>query len=425
MIRTFRVLPVAMALAATPLAAQQSVNLPARDTPLRAAATPVFTVGVEEGRREEMFSGVRAIAFDRSDNLYVLDQQNFRVAVFDARGRFVRSIGRRGQGPGELQAPLGLAVTATGQVVVSDLANRAFVVYSATGEHVRNVPFSSDIGMLDLRSGIHFDSRSGGIVARANPRRSPDQPQGPNRATLFRQPLREGAALQPVLSFDIPEPRQVDGSGSGNARRVMMISTDVVFGVRPSFGVLPDGGLAVSRSEDYSVNILDPAGRGQRVIRRDSHKPRTVTKKDQEAWRERRAEAEASGTAAPPVAIMTTATGGGAPSVSFGGPGGGRGEPLRISEDMFQFAETMSVITDLRTDPQGRVWIQRRNPDGADRGPIDVVTSAGRYIGTLPAQALPDAFSASGLAGYIVRDELGIERVAVRRLTGPLAAAAR
>ena len=64
---------------------------------------------------------------------------------------------------------------------------------------------------------------------------------------------------------------------------------------------------------------------------------------------------------------------------------------------------------DLRAD-------RRRADDGRDAGPIDIADASGRYIGTLPAGPLPSAFSASGLAAWIVRDELGIEQVTVRRL---------
>jgi hypothetical protein len=80
------------------------------------------------------------------------------------------------------------------------------------------------------------------------------------------------------------------------------------------------------------------------------------------------------------------------------------------------FAEVMSVVSGITTDPHGRVWVQRRNADGTAAGPIDLVDAAGRYIGTLPAQPLPSAVSASGLAAWIERDDLGVERIAVRRL---------
>jgi hypothetical protein len=42
--------------------------------------------------------------------------------------------------------------------------------------------------------------------------------------------------------------------------------------------------------------------------------------------------------------------------------------------------------------------------------------AAGRCIGTLAPQQAPVAFSRSGLAAYTIIDDLGIERVAVRRL---------
>src|SRR5688572_2631909 len=119
--RTRHALPMLLALAAAaPAAAQQTVRLPARDVALQERPATVFTVGTEEGRDWEMFSGIRTVAFDRSDNLYVLDGQNYRVVVFDARGRYVRHFGKRGGGPGELQAPLALVINTDGNVVVND-----------------------------------------------------------------------------------------------------------------------------------------------------------------------------------------------------------------------------------------------------------------------------------------------------------------
>jgi hypothetical protein len=60
-----------------------------------------------------------------------------------------------------------------------------------------------------------------------------------------------------------------------------------------------------------------------------------------------------------------------------------------------------------------------RNPErvGAQE-PIDLITPDGRYIGTLHGQEIPRAVSVSGLAAYIVRNELDIEQVVVRRLPG-------
>ena len=407
---------LALVLLVGPLAAQQKVALPARDTPLRERPANVFTIGAEEGESWEMFSGIRALAFDRADNLYVLDGQNFRVLVFDPRGGFVRQFGKKGGGPGELQAPLGLAVLSDGNIAVSDLANRGYVIYRPDGEYVRNVTFPEDLGMPLGR--IEPDPK-GGVVVRAN--RGMAQPgtevSGPNYTSFLRQPLAAPAAngsapAATLYRVEIAPPRVMDPAPG--RRMVMMI--DPAFGARPTFGVLPDGGLAVHHETEYAVKLLDPNGRHTRTLTR-AFQPRKVTKKDQEQELDRRRAARASGNTG--TMISVTMGDGGRGGVAIGRPPSGAGgapSPLQLNPEDIPFAEYMSVVTNLRTDPLGRVWVQRRHQDGSNVGPIDLVTTAGKYIGTLPAQPLPDAVSTSGLAAYIVRDDVGVERVSVRRL---------
>jgi hypothetical protein len=84
--------------------------------------------------------------------------------------------------------------------------------------------------------------------------------------------------------------------------------------------------------------------------------------------------------------------------------------------DNAQFAPVMSVVTNLISDPRGRLWIQRRRADGDPTGPIDLITLSGQYVGTLQAQTMPSAISRSGRAAYVTKDDLGIERVVVRTL---------
>ena len=52
------------------------------------------------------------------------------------------------------------------------------------------------------------------------------------------------------------------------------------------------------------------------------------------------------------------------------------------------------------------------------RGPIDVLTPDGGYIGTFPVgtTAMPGVFGPDGLAAFIEFDEMDVARVVVRRL---------
>jgi hypothetical protein len=395
----------AVTIGATPALAQQVVELPARDRMLPDRATPVFSVGREEGESWEMFSGVRALAFDAADNLYVLDTQSQRVVVFDGRGRFLRQFGKRGGGPGELQVPLGIAATRDGNIVVSDVGNRAWIIFTPMGKHVRNVPFE---GAFGFPSAMYADPRGDVVVRSSGPLAEPGS--GPRTSSITRQPLQASGNAATLFTLAVPAPRVSEQGGDrGGATRRMVVSIDPVFAARPTFGPLPDGGIAVHHDAEYAVKVVDAGGRHVRTLSR-SFSPKKVTRRDQQAWEARQRDAGARGAGVQTVIVSSTAGG-----ASFGGTGG-QGSGTAVLPIEPTFAEYMSVVTSIATDPQGRVWVQRRNRDDTERGPIDLLTAAGRYIGTLPPQQMPGAVSRSGLAAYVERDDLGVERVVVRRL---------
>jgi hypothetical protein len=395
-----------------PASAQQVVELPARDRPLTDRPVELFAIGTIEGADWEMLSNVRSVAFDRDDNLYVLDGGNVRVLVFDAEGRYVRQFGKRGGGPGEFQAPLSMTVLPNGEVVVNDIGNRAFIVFNGAGEVLRNVSFDASVGMP--LSALYAHPL--GVVTRANPMPRADGSRA-RTSSIFVQPLRPDA--EPMTLFATPLPEPVESAAASPRGGRMSIMVDPVFAPRVTFGVLPDGALATSYETEYRVHLVDRAGHPLRTVTR-ALEPRRVTRKDQEEYNERLAAGE--GPVGQAVMITSTAgAGGGGGNISIGRPGAGSGgapgaEAMRISMENRPFAEYMSVITRITADQQGRLWVQRRNTDAREQGPIDLVAADGRYIGTLPPQALPDAVSASDRAAYIVRDDLGVERVAVRRL---------
>jgi hypothetical protein len=59
---------------------------------------------------DQGFTNITSIALDRDGNLYVFDRPALSVKVFSSSGRFVRTIGRPGQGPGEFEGPAMIGV---------------------------------------------------------------------------------------------------------------------------------------------------------------------------------------------------------------------------------------------------------------------------------------------------------------------------
>ncbi|HEX2090844.1 MAG TPA: 6-bladed beta-propeller [Longimicrobiaceae bacterium] len=406
------------ALLAAPAAyAQQTVRIPERDTPLALRTTPVFAIGVEEGRDWEMFSGVEQVAFDRNDNLYVLDGGGHRVLVFDRTGKFVRQVGKQGGGPGEFLVPVSLAVLADGTLAVGDLGHRSYSLFGRDGRYLRSVSFGEE--WMPMLGGSELAAHPrGGVVSPMRPALGMRMNGGPRVQTIRSLPIvwqSFTAGAKPVRLFDAPSELRTQQSaspGRGGGQRVSFrVSGPPAFSPELNWGVLPGGGLAVSHTAGYTVRVLDANGRLVRYIQKPM-RVRKVTEADRERERDRRREALRSGE--------------GMRMVTVGGPGGGGGRaprPMAPSREQIEeqiremeFAETIPAIQNLRVDHAGRLWIERTGRVWGEPGPIDLVTAEGRYLGTITGQRLPQAFSPSGRVAYVERDDLGVQRVIVRQL---------
>jgi hypothetical protein len=383
-------------MAAPSAHAQQVVRLPAQDRALGFRSQNVFQIGKEEGRSWEVLSGVRQVAFDRAENLYVLDRGNARVLVFDRNGRFVRQVGKRGGGPGEFTSPGRLAITADGSLVVADQARQAFSVFGPDGLFKHSIPFDASYGISGIGLAAH---PRGGVVTGTEPLPIPGRPARGNAVLWYT--MAENA--RPNRLFEVPvtaEPsRPVTGGGSG----AMISSTR-----KPAFSpvlrwdVLPGGGIAAVSTAEYAVQVRNPDGTLSRVLQR-AIKPRAVTQRDRDAELESRSESAASG-AMVMVGGNTRAV---SPAVR---------QAVAQHAETAEFATIMPVVQDLAVDRSGRIWVQRSGAVAGQPGPVDILSADGRYLGTLAAQAVPDAFSPGGRAAYIVKDDLGVEQVVVRVL---------
>ena len=92
-------------------------------------------IGELEGPPEEVFGRVRAIAVGDDGRIHVTDGQVPTIRIFEADGSYRASLGRRGEGPGELGGPdAGLIVLPDGRVVVRDPGNARLQLFTSAGE---------------------------------------------------------------------------------------------------------------------------------------------------------------------------------------------------------------------------------------------------------------------------------------------------
>ena len=79
-----------------------------------------------------------ALALD-ADHLYIVDAQDCAVKIFSKDGKFLRSVGRKGRGPGELSFPSGVSVIG-GRLYVADKFNARVQTFDRAGEPCGGFP---------------------------------------------------------------------------------------------------------------------------------------------------------------------------------------------------------------------------------------------------------------------------------------------
>ena len=106
--------------------------------------TATDTIGTEFGDDSSVFAFLVSCGYTPEGNIAVLDAQKNLLQIFDPSGVELMQVGRSGQGPGEYQMPLGLAITGTGYVV-SDLASGKMILFDSEGLLIDEI---NDFGMM-------------------------------------------------------------------------------------------------------------------------------------------------------------------------------------------------------------------------------------------------------------------------------------
>ena len=101
------------------------------------------------------FSTVRGVGRLSDGSVAVLDRLSAEIRIFDANGRHVRSMGRRGEGPGEFRSAWKLWVLPGDTLWAGDYRPWRYNVFTADGEWVRAV---------EMQPAYINPSRRGGVL---------------------------------------------------------------------------------------------------------------------------------------------------------------------------------------------------------------------------------------------------------------------
>jgi DNA-binding beta-propeller fold protein YncE len=123
--------------------------------------TPLGTIG-ERGSGPGAFNFPTNLYVDQqTGRLFVSDTMNFRVQIFDQDGRFIRSFGELGDGPGMIARSRGIALDREGHIYLVDAAFNNFQLFDQEGQLLLWVGQAGrEAGQFDSPAGIFIDGRN-------------------------------------------------------------------------------------------------------------------------------------------------------------------------------------------------------------------------------------------------------------------------
>jgi streptogramin lyase len=187
------------------------------------------------------FDAPTEVAFASNGDVFVADGHtggglavgNARVMKFDRNGKFLKTWGKKGMGPGEFDVPHTIAVDSRGRVFVGDRQNNRIQIFDAEGKFVAQwFQFGRPSGMyIDRKSDTLYVADSESRDGRTNTGRFALAQTGYGFNPGIRRGIRIGSARDGSVRYLIPDPCAYPyASGSSMAEGVTVDSQGNVYG---------------------------------------------------------------------------------------------------------------------------------------------------------------------------------------------------
>jgi len=235
--------------------------------PIQAVAVPRFeedlAIEAEDGDGNIRFYRPAALLVDREDNIYVADYRDAVIHVFDPDGEYMRTIGRKGQGPGENQVITQMAWLPDERLLVFDHRSRRSSLFNRRGAFLSSHPWTQSHFLL-------FWAEESGYLAE-------ETVFGEEPTLMVKKFDWEGKEIETWGEFH-PYRMHVERSG-GSA-----ISIGIPYAPQSIFaGDGERGRLYHCFNRSYRIEVYDGPGRLTRVIDRP-YRPVPFTAEDAEEY---------------------------------------------------------------------------------------------------------------------------------------------
>jgi hypothetical protein len=168
------------------------------------------------GTGADHFDGPTEVAVAANGDFFVSDghdgggtvNHNARILEFDRNGRFLKTWGRKGMGPGDFDVPHSIALDSRGRLFVADRQNSRIQIFDADGNFIAQwLQFGRPSGIyIDKRTDTMYVSDSESRDGKTNTGRNALGAAGYGYNLGVRRGIRIGSARDGSVTAFIPDP---------------------------------------------------------------------------------------------------------------------------------------------------------------------------------------------------------------------------
>jgi len=318
-----------------------------------------LSIGKAEGQEEYMFNRIQDIAVDDNGEIYVADSQATQIKVFDPKGKFLRIIGRKGQGPGEFTGIHSIQITVNNELMLYDDWQHRLVYFSLAGQFIRSKHFSvsvGTVGRLNPYSPLYCDSRENYYIVTSIM-------ELPKAFKAHREILKIGADLKYITIARTPD--------HDPTKSFSRFSLEDLY-----FQLMAKDYVLLGNSKNYEAQIFNPEGKVVKKITREYDPvPVSEAEKEEEQKKESRPERK------------------------------------------IEFPRFHPPISYLAADDEGRIFVRTWEKPAKGKGYFfDVYDPEGKYITRIPLSFSPRVLKKGNLYA-IEADEAGFQYVKRYKVT--------
>lgn len=284
-----------------------------------------------ESAGDDVFGDVQSVITSADQRVFVADMKNSMIFIFDKNGKFIKSFGKKGEGPGEIREYFGgnLFNVIKDKVVFADRA--MFHYFDLDGNYIKTTNFSPRLKPREFINENIFISAPVTVDRRG---------EGPGKILLFNLKTNKKIEIASFKPFDKATDTQESG---GNQITVGIVIGDIT----PMMLVrYHDKKVYFGMNNKNELNVCDLNGKKLLAFSNSLKKPNKVSKKYKNELKKRLGDV--------PKNILDNIIDGLPPHASF--------------------------FSSLYIDQKGDIYFFESDPDSDDVKKIDVYNSKGKFI---------------------------------------------